>query len=100
MDIMLNNTDITLPLNYKTLELDGFCTTQDTLDYEHSCIDRKDSIVRWSNVSSFFLLHFISVEVSTESMLGFGTRDVGVSDETLNIYKHYFIKFMLKSRIL
>jgi len=35
----LNNTDITLQLNYKALELDGFCTTQDTLDYEHSCVD-------------------------------------------------------------
>ena len=39
MNIMLNNTDITLQLNYKTLELDGFCTTWDTLDYEQSCID-------------------------------------------------------------
>ena len=35
----LNNTDITLQLNYKALDLDGFCTTQDTLDYEHSCVD-------------------------------------------------------------
>ena len=39
MDIMLNNTDITLQLNYKTLELDGFCTTQGALDYEYSCVD-------------------------------------------------------------
>ena len=39
MDIMLNNTDITLQINYKTLELDGFCTIRDTLDYEHFCVD-------------------------------------------------------------
>ena len=88
---MLNNTNITIQLNYKTLELDGFCTTQYTLDYEHSCVDlaeyceycKKDSIVRWSNMSSFFILHFIPVEINAESSLAFGTRDVGVGDETL-----------------
>ena len=38
MDIMLNNTEI----NYKTLDLEDFCTTKDTLvclDYGHSCVD-------------------------------------------------------------
>ena len=91
MDIMLNNTDITLQLNYKTLELDGFCMIQDTLDYEYSCVDlaeyyeyyKKDSIVRWSNVSSFFILHFIPKDGNAESSLAFGTGDVGVGDETL-----------------
>ena len=61
---------------------------------------QKDSIVRWSNVSSFFIVHFIPMEGNAESSLAFGTRDVGVGDETMNIYKHYFIKCMLKCRIL
>ena len=55
--------------------------------------------MRRSNVSSFFILHFIPVEGNAESSLAFGTRDVGVGDETLwTVYKHYFIKFMLKWR--
>ena len=41
------------------------------------------NIVRQSNVSSFFILHFIPVEGNAESSLAFGTRDVGVGDETL-----------------
>ena len=36
MDIMLNNTDITLQLSYKTLDLDGFCMIHNTMDNEHS----------------------------------------------------------------
>ena len=87
MDIMLNNTDITLQLNYKTLELDGLCTKQDTVDNEHSCVDlaeyceycQKDSIVRSSNVSSFFILYFIPVEGNAESSLAFGTKEMLVS---------------------
>ena len=50
-------------------------------------------------MSSFFIVHFIPMEGNVVSSLAFGTRDVGVGDETLNIYEHYFIKFMLKCRI-
>ena len=42
------------------------------------------NIVRQSNVNRFFILHFIPVEGNAESSLAFGTRDVGVDDETLN----------------
>ena len=50
---MLNNTDITLQLNYKTLELG---TTQDTLDYEHSWVDLADTGVdRWPDSPLLFL---------------------------------------------
>ena len=34
-------------------------------------------------MSNFFILHFILVEGNAESSLAFGTRDVGVGDETL-----------------
>ena len=51
-------------------------------------------------MSSFFILHFIPVGGNAECSLAFGTQDVGVGDETLNIYKYYFIKSMSKYRIL
>ena len=41
------------------------------------------NIVRRSNVSSFFIWHFIPVEGNAERSLAFDTRDVGVGDETL-----------------
>ena len=41
------------------------------------------NIMRRSNVSSFSIFHFIPVEGNAESSLAFGTRDVGVGNETL-----------------
>ena len=60
---------------------------------------QKDSIVRWSNVSSFFIVHFIPMDGNPESSI-WHTRCWSRWRNTVNIYKHYFIKIMSKCRIL